>query len=222
MTEQQYPHAQNQPYGSGAAPGTQYPPPPGAPWQQPAAPGKKRSWFARHKILTGLGVLVLLIIVISAATGGSGGGTGTDSGPSAGNSVAKSAAIGTAVRDGKFEFTVTKVRCGVPSVGSAGLGQTAEGQFCLVTLKVTNIGDMAQTLDASSMYAFDAEGRKLSTDSGAGIFANPAGGGAFLNEINPGNSATAVIVFDLPKTSKLTKLELHDSPFSGGIDVAVT
>jgi len=30
-----------------------------------------------------------------------------------------------------------------------------------------------------------------------------------------------VVVFDIPKDSKLTKLELHDSPFFGGVDVAV-
>ena len=78
-----------------------------------------------------------------------------------------------------------------------------------------------QTLDASSQYGYDAQGRKLNADSTAGIYANSAGGGAFLNDINPGNSATAVVVFDIPKDGKLTKLELHDSPFSGGVDVAV-
>ena len=33
-----------------------------------------------------------------------------------------------------------------------------------------------QTLDASSLFAYDGEGRKLSADSGAGICANPSGG----------------------------------------------
>ena len=87
---------------------------------------------------------------------------------------------------------------------------------------MTNIGDKPQTLDASSQYGYDVQGRKLNADSAAGIYANPAGGGAFLDDINPGNSATAVVVFDIPKDGKLTKLELHDSPpFSGGVDVAV-
>jgi len=45
---------------------------PGAPQAPPAAspPTKKRSWFARHKILTGLGALLLLFIVIGIANGG--------------------------------------------------------------------------------------------------------------------------------------------------------
>lgn len=228
MTEPQYPHAQNQPYGQPygqpyAPTGTEATPPgpPGPPWHQPA-PTMKHSWFARHKILTGLGALVLLIIVISVAT--SGGGSSSSSPDSSGSSAGsdKTAGIGTPVRDGKFEFTVTKIRCGVPSVGPDAVGETAQGQFCLATLKVSNIGDKPQTLDASSLYGYDAQGRKLNADGAAGIYANPGGGGAFLNEINPGNSANAVVVFDIPKDGKLTKLELHDSPFSGGVEVAVS
>jgi Domain of unknown function (DUF4352) len=238
MTEQQFPHAQ---YPTYAPAGTQAGPP-GPPWQQPPAPApKKRSWFARHKILTGLGALVALFVIIGVASGGSsssgssasaarsGGSSaaGRTAGNAAGgkttgdNTAAKTPGIGTPARDGKFEFTVTKMRCGVPSVGPEGLEQAAQGQFCLVTLTVTNIGDGARTLDASSQYGYDARGRKLNADTAAGIYANPAGGGAFLNDINPGNSATAIVVFDIPKDGALSKLELHDSPFSGGVDVTV-
>ena len=170
---------------------------------------------------------MVLIIVISAATSGgdpssdsSSNASGSSSGDSAGSGGA--AGIGTPVRDGKFEFTVTKMRCGVPSVGTEVVGQAAQGQFCLASLKVANIGDKPQMLDASSLYGYDAQGRKYNADSAAGIYANPAGGGAFLNEINPGNSANAVVVFDIPKGGKLTKLELHDSPFSGGVDVTLS
>ena len=48
-------------------------------------------------------------------------GSGLDSGGSSDAGGARqepAAGIGTAVRDGKFEFTVQKVQCGVPSVGS--------------------------------------------------------------------------------------------------------
>lgn len=226
-------------------------PPPGSPpppWQQPPGPQyggpqheppKKKSWIRRHKILTSLGVVLVLIIIGSVAGGGSGtsskptaavedststaSGVGGDSGTTAAAKPTEAAApkIGTSVRDGKFEFTVVKVRCGVPNVGGQ-YGQDAQGQFCLVTLKVANIGDKPQTLDASSQVGYDQAGNKLSADSGAGIYANPSGGGAFLNDINPGNAVSAVVVFDIPKTGKLTKLELHDSPFSGGVDVQLT
>lgn len=42
-----------------------------------------------------------------------------------------------------------------------------------------------------------------------------------LNDINPGNQVTGVVVFDIPKNVKLTRLELHDSPFSGGVPVSL-
>ncbi len=39
----------------------------------------------------------------------------------------------------------------------------------------------------------------------------------FLNEINPGNTVKGMLVFDMPKDAKPTSIELHDSPFSGGV-----
>src|SRR5262245_21771627 len=48
---------------------------------------------------------------------------------------------GQPVRDGKFEFTVQSVKCGVSQVGEDPLTKTAQGQFCLVTISVKNIGD---------------------------------------------------------------------------------
>ena len=134
--------------------------------------------------------------------------------------TAKAAAEGQAVRDGKFEFTVTKVKCGISHVGDSTLGEKAQGQFCEVTMKVRNIGDQAQLFDDSDQYAFGADGKKFSADTMAGIDVNE-GDNAFLDQINPGNSVTGVVVFDIPKTAKITKLELHDSPFSNGVTVAV-
>ncbi|GIJ23624.1 DUF4352 domain-containing protein [Micromonospora lutea] len=133
---------------------------------------------------------------------------------------AKPAKIGQAARDGKFEFTVKSTKCGVSKVGSDLLGTTAQGQFCLVTVKVKNIGKEPQTLIDSSQKAYDAEGTEYSTDSAAAIYANEDQQTLF-NEINPGNQVTGVLVFDIPKKVKLTTLELHDSPFSGGVEVAL-
>ena len=47
-------------------------------------------------------------------------------------------------------------------------------------------------------------------------------GEGFLNEINPGNSTKGRLIFDVPKSTKLTALELHDSPFSGGVEVSLS
>ena len=206
-------------------------PPPG--WTPPAdwpaapdgwqwwAPAPRKPWIARHKILTGLGAAVVLIVVVSVASSGSSG-----SKPGAAGATAKpahrnapaGARIGQAVRDGKFEFTVRSLTCGVKSVGSDVLGKKAQGQFCLAALTVKNIGNQAQTLDDSGQVAYDEAGRKFSADAEASLYANN-GTSTFLNEINPGNAVAGTVVFDVPSGTKLTTLELHDSLFSGGARV---
>ncbi|GAA0246610.1 DUF4352 domain-containing protein [Cryptosporangium japonicum] len=133
----------------------------------------------------------------------------------------KAPGLNTPVRDGKFEFTVKSVQCGKTQVGSEYLNKEAQGQFCLVTVSVKNIGDRAQLFDSSSQKAFNAEGQEYNADGAAGIYANP-NGETFLNEINPGNQVSGVVPFDIPKGQKITKLELHDSPFSGGVEVSVS
>jgi len=133
----------------------------------------------------------------------------------------KVAGIGDPVRDGKFEFVVQKVKCGVSRVGNNLLGERAQGQFCLVTLKVKNIGKEPQAFTDGAQKAYAADGTEYSTNSSASIYANDEDSTLF-NEINPGNGITGVIVFDIPKDAKLDRLELHDSHFSGGVTVKLT
>ncbi|MEU8110863.1 DUF4352 domain-containing protein [Micromonospora sp. NPDC048947] len=148
------------------------------------------------------------------------GGASATAGGAKGDDKPKTAKVGEPARDGKFEFTVKSSKCGVAKVGNDVLGQKAQGQFCLVTVNVKNIGKEAQMFDGSSQKAYAADGTEYSADSGAAIYANK-NAETFLNDINPGNQVTGVVVFDIPKNVKLTKLELHDSMFSGGVDVAL-
>jgi hypothetical protein len=198
-----------------------YPPAPPAP--QPAT----KSWFARHKIITGLLALVLLGSVVGAMGGGSdpqpsgspaapGAAAADASDPAA---KAAGAEIGTAVRDGNFEFTVTKMQPGVASVGSDPLGEKAQGQFVLVHVTVANIGTEPQLLMDSAQTVFDAKGRKFSPDSTAGIYIKD--NDVLFTEINPGNTVKGILVFDMPKDAKPASIELHDSAFSGGVSVAL-
>lgn len=128
--------------------------------------------------------------------------------------------INTPVRDGKFEFVVKSVKCGETKIGSEYLNQTAQGQYCLVAMSVKNIGDEAQTFDSSPQKAYNASGQQYDADGTAAIYVND-NSQTFLENINPGNSVTGTIVFDIPKNQKLTKLELHDSMFSGGVAVTL-
>lgn len=224
---------------------SQYTPGPTGPGIDPASgqaypappPPKRRSWFARHKILTTLGALVVLVVVVSVAT--QGGGTPADEARPAAQPAATNASqpadepaqaqptaeepaaasVGSPVRDGKFEFTVTQVETGVTHVGNDVIGQDAQGQFVLLHLTVANIGTEAQYFDGSSQKLYDSAGRAFSADTAAAIYLDESN--SFLNQINPGITVQGIVVFDVPADAVLTTAELHDSAFSGGVTVTL-
>ena len=134
-------------------------------------------------------------------------------------SPSASATVGKAARDGDFEFTVKGIDCGEKTLGSSSFGASADGEFCLVKLKVENIGTSAGYFEASNQKALDATGRTFSADGEAGAYVQ--GNNSIWEQINPGNSVTGTVVFDVPAKTKLTAVELHDSMFSGGVKVAL-
>lgn len=134
--------------------------------------------------------------------------------------AAKTAAIGDAVRDGKFEFTVTGMDCSKTKLGGEYLNSTAQGKYCIVSVSVKNIGDEAQMFSGSSQKAYDAKGTEFSNDGSAEFYAND-NNETFINDINPGNKVTGKVVFDVPDSTTLTAVELHDSMFSGGVKVSL-
>jgi hypothetical protein len=225
------PH-QQEPWGPSN--GTHQQPPRALSHQQPPPPRKKR--HRGLKITLGvLGGIFALIVIgsIASALGGNKSGTGTSAGSSintgTGNTPAAQSArsaaapgIGDKVRDGKFQFVITKVTH-AKSVGdtSLGLGDTAQGEYTILHITVTNIGNQAQTLDDSSQYVYDSHGRKYDASSSADIDMSGANGqnSTWLDDINPGNTVHGRIAFDLPAGDKAVQAELHDSMFSGGVTV---
>ncbi|MGW1060612.1 DUF4352 domain-containing protein [Micromonospora rubida] len=169
---------------------------------------------------TTLALVAAGLVALGCGTADDSTGSAEAGGDKGGDTPAKTAKVGQPARDGKFEFTVKSAKCGVAKVGSDLLGEQAQGQFCLVTVNIKNIGKEAQMFDGSSQKAYAADGTQYSSDSAAALYANK-NAETFLNEINPGNQVSGVVVFDVPKKVKLTKLELHDSPFSGGVDIAL-
>jgi hypothetical protein len=231
-TGPQSPYSPQPPADQWQPPAGPHQPQGGGAYQPPPPPRKRRRGL---KItLAFLGGIIALIVIssVASAIGGSNSGTstGTNTGAGTGNSPAAQSAgtsvarIGDPVRDGKFQFTVLKVTH-AKSVGDTqyGLGNTAQGRYTIVTLKVTNIGSQNQTLDDSSQYLYDAHGRKFSADSAADIaLSGPNGqGSTWLNDINPGNTVRGKIAFDMPTHDKAVKIELHDSMFSNGVTVTL-
>lgn len=131
------------------------------------------------------------------------------------------AGIGTPVRDGKFEFTVTGVEAEVPTVGDDFLGATAQGAFTIVSMTVTNIGDEPQFFSDSNVAGIDSQGREVAADGGASLYANEDPGNTFT-DINPGNSVQVNVVFDLPVGTTLSEVEVKDSTFSNGAMISLT
>ena len=218
-------------------PGGPYPPQ-GYPPQGYLPQPPPKSWPRRHKFATGcLGSVVLfivIIIIVSIAVAAGSGGSGTTSntgavsssggGQAAQGPGTSTAGIGSKVRDGKFEFVITGISH-AKSVGDTadGLGNTAQGRYVILHMKVTNIGSESQTLDDSSQYVFDASGRKFSADTSADIDLGGVSGqnSTWLEDINPGNTVHGRIAFDLPAGDKAVKAKLHDSAFSGGVTVSL-
>ncbi|MDN3238785.1 DUF4352 domain-containing protein [Glycomyces tritici] len=131
----------------------------------------------------------------------------------------EAAGVGDTVADGDFEFTVGGFEQGVAEVGNEYLNEQAQGEFVIIDLTVKNIGSEAAYFSDSDQKLFDADGNEYSANSTAGIYLED--NEVWLTEINPGNQVEGKIVFDVPAGTELASLQLHDSMFSGGIEVSL-
>lgn len=223
--------------------GPHHPPPP--PYGYPAVPPpRKRGKGCLYAVVGGVAALFLMAAcgaIVSTASDPAATSSGTDTGTGAGEKEAGAAGeknakpengegkdpekvadgIGREYRDGKFAFTVTKVKKGVARVGNEYAGSEAQGQYVLVHVTVENIGDEARMFDGTNQKLIDTKERKFEADTEAAIWSNQDTR-SFLEQINPGNSVKGVVIFDVPKNVKLKAIELHDSMFSGGVTVPLS
>lgn len=119
-----------------------------------------------------------------------------------------SPAIGTAVTDRRFTFTVTSVERAGDTLDGLIVQQEAQGEYVIVRTDVTNTSDTDSNLVFAYQYGI--------TDDGTRVRASPPIGvegfldGAF-RPIAPGGSVTnAPLVFDVPAGSRLSAVELHE------------
>jgi len=211
------------PPGGGAGPGG---------WGTPPPAGRRVPGKARLR-----GVLVALAIVVVGVLaalnddghGNSGGGSGSDQGgsdhqsgaPATRSSSGSDSQAGGSrtrapygpVRDGKFEFRVTRFGCGARTLGSGPRAPRAEGKFCLVTMQVRNIGRVPQTFDANAQELYAVGGASNQVDGAATLL---AGSKLLYVRVNPGNSVSGTLVYDVHTSFRPASLEVHDSPASHG------
>lgn len=198
-------------------PAPQYGPQYGAPYSpQTQTPRKRRKWpwivggIVLAMILGCVGVFTLIIGGTGAAV------KGLDDNQKGKNAVA--GAMGKPSVDGKFQFTVTGMHCGVPSVGDDVLGKKAQGNFCLINVTIKNVGSSAEIFDSNSQKATGPDGTQFSTDPTAETYVNSQDQ-TFLEDINPGNQVKGTLLFDVPKGVALSSITLHESMFTPGVKI---
>ena len=124
------------------------------------------------------------------------------------------------VRDGKFEFVVTDVQTGITVLGdNPYLQRTAQGAYTVVTMTVLNTSKVPYGFSPGNQDLYDTQDRKFGNDAAAAI--NLQADTSLYADINPGNTVTAKVVFDLPADSQPDRIVLHDSMFSGGATVSL-
>lgn len=214
-------------------------------WQLWVEEPKKKSWFARHKFLTAVAALVLVIGFFSAVSGGDDT-TAADpalaeapveaaqADPAAAQQQAPKAEapkkeeapkkdavvpLGTPATNGDFEFTVTKSSCGKAKVGDQYLNKEAQGQFCEVAVTVKNVGKQPAYFSSGMANLIDGTGTQFAVDDEAMIYAQKSN--TIFEQINPGNKLTGTLVFDIPKETKPDHIQLKGSMFSSGVNIAL-
>lgn len=198
----------------------------------------KRPWYKKKRFLIPIALLFIIIVWPKGGNDGQPPAAGpevtrepADEGPADEEPAEEEPAeeepvapavaeLNTPVRDGNFEFTVTGVERVGTTIGEDFLQETAQGEFIIVRVNVTNIGDEAATLSSSGQVLYNEGGQQYEPSSA--IFALPDADKFFLENINPGNTVTgAPLLFDVPPGTVLDRIELHDSFFSGGVDVSL-
>lgn len=192
---------------------------------------KDGNWFKRHKILTGIGIIVILFIIGSAAGGGKktvATQTENNNSPSTSSSstkvpTASVPGLNQPADDGKLQFTVTSMQCNqsqVESPDDSDVTQTQGAPYCIVNLNVKDISTAAQTFEADSQYLYDASGKQYSVDDTASITLESESS-QFVEDptVNPGVTLTGQLVFDIPSTVTPTYAMFHDSSLSDGVKV---
>jgi hypothetical protein len=172
-----------------------------------------RPWFKKKRFDLPLAVIAIISVILAVNTRSN---TGAVTSPPKAKAMA--AEIGTTVRDGSFEFVVTGVeRPGKSFDGKYGKTLMALGEFVIVRVNVTNVGDKDKRLGCSCQFLFNEKGQKLSPSP---EILSTKDALKYVEWISPGDTVTgASVLFDVVPGTKALNIELHDSASSQGVKV---
>ncbi len=94
-----------------------------------------------------------------------------------------------------FEVTATKLSCGWSRVGDKYVGESAQGRYCIVQVRVQNSSDEPDMIVDDDFSLFDPKGREFATDTEA-MISNGGSSDLRWEDINPSNTANGPLVFD--------------------------
>ncbi|QBI53506.1 DUF4352 domain-containing protein [Streptomonospora litoralis] len=149
--------------------------------------------------------------VLTAGAGGGGGApAGESEAPAAAEGESESPAtgqervpLGEAGTVGDWQVTVNGVDT-AESYGDEYLREQAQGVFKIVGLDVENTGSQANYFDSSNVILLDADGNEHSSQ------VTLASEDVFLEQINPGNSVSGEVVFDVPADAQIETVQVED------------
>ena len=182
------------------------------------------TWFKKKRFTLPLAVVVVFLLIM-VSTGGNDPRVFDFTSsplPSRAEGTANTpatATVGQSVRDGQLSFVVTSMQPPAKFfTDRLGTPQTAEGEFIIVRLSVTNIGYEPRTVTATDQFLISSRGQRFATSA-----ANSAVQGSekvLLQKINPGNTVYDVpLLFDVAAGSTTASIELHDTISSAGVKV---
>ena len=124
--------------------------------------------------------------------------------------------IGEDATDGQFTFVVESFECGETEVTRGAVSQTANGEFCFLKLTVSNTGQEGRHFLAGVQGLFTYAGGRLTPSTEATALDNAE---ALNEEINPGLSIDATVIFDVADSDEIEFAHLKDAPLSKGVKV---
>lgn len=125
------------------------------------------------------------------------------------------AGIGTPVEVGELSLTVTDVQTDVASVGDPMWETQANGEFVIVSFTITNDGSSPESVFSNDFMLLNDAGAEFATSSDAWHVEDHLS----WEEINPGNSFTGVLVYDVPAGTNVTGLQVTVGWFSAPVSV---
>ncbi|MEV0130953.1 protein kinase [Dactylosporangium sp. NPDC050688] len=196
-------------HGGPAGPLPPLPPLPPPPRGRPPRVGR-----AVSAVVAVLIVLGCLWGVVNLA--GSGGDGDPQAGPSTAAPVSKapSRKPSPVATDGGVRFTVVGFECGAAQVGQWPVVKQAQGQFCLVEIKVENLGTGGTRIWQGSQRLRDTEGNEHKPDEWSWLYNEATR--PLYGEIKAGKPVVGTLVFDVPKGLRFDVLVVKQQPLSTG------